>query len=67
MRLDRQRSPVLAEGDELRVDLVRSKPLRPTGFDDRIAVAGRLDVRLRQPSERLQAIEPRQWSVRARG
>src|SRR5271165_4488349 len=60
MRLHRQRSPVLAEADEFRIDLVRSEPLRPTGFDERITVAGWLNVRLRQSSERFQAMEPRQ-------
>jgi hypothetical protein len=43
MWLDRQRSPVLAEADVFRVDLMRSESLRSTHLDERIAVAGRFD------------------------
>jgi hypothetical protein len=33
VRLDRQPASVLTEGDEFRIDLVQTKPLRPTGFE----------------------------------
>jgi hypothetical protein len=52
MRFHRQRTPVLAEADEFRIDLARREPLRPRRLDDGVAVAGGLDVRLRQSSKR---------------